>query len=291
MAQDYSTNLREALAMAGQRSTLAGRTMSPEQMAAIAQGVLTPYLGAYGTGMEQAYQADLEQAQAEKEYEMEQEALKQEEKAAETAAVGQFGSLALAGGHAYGVHGGGAATGAGTTSAGSVAYGGAYSEAAPATTGAGTGTTQGSVMTQGGWGSAFAFVGGGMVGYAVSPYGQQLEEGTGRPGSIITKPLPGGHSKRGGERMGMMATGAAGGGLATGGHPAGFIGGAVGGYLQENPETGKRGYQETYSWYIKPAWKGAIHDIKSIATVDVVKKVLQPREQIKKGYKRLKKLF
>lgn len=288
MHEQYGSTLREALAARGQQAGLMGRSLSPDEIAAIARGVLTPYLDPYGSGLQEAYEMDVQQAQYEKDLALEKEALKQQEKAAETAAVGQAGSAAVAGGALYEKYYG---TRGGETSAGSASYGGAYSESAGATTGGGTGTTQGGYWSQGGWGNAFAFVGGGMVGYGVSPYGQQMEEGTGRPGALVVKPLPGGHSERGGERLGMMATGAGAGYLSTGGSPAGAIGGAVGGYFQENPETGKRGYQESYSWHIKPAWKGAVHDIKSTATTEFAKKSLQPRSQIEKGWKRAKKLW
>lgn len=269
MAQDYSTNLREALAMAGQRSTLAGRTMSPEQMAAIAQGVLTPYLGAYGTGMEQAYQADLEQAQAEKEYEMEQEALKQEEKAAETAAVGQAGSAAIAGGMLYEKYYAGGQAGAGGGGGGA---------------GAGTTTTSGA-----GWGSAFAFVGGGAVGYTVAPYGQQAEEGIGGPTRMLFKPDPiGTNSRRRGQRLGMMATGGLAGGVATGGSPYGAAGGVVGGYFAENPETGKRGYQETWEYEIKPAYQKVVEPY---SIRPFFKPEAAARKSIMKTEKKLRKKF
>jgi len=300
MGQDYTTTLREALAASRQQAGLSGQQLTPQQQAGIAQGVLAPYLGVYGTGLQGAYERDVELARMEEEYDLAKMEQKQAEKTAETAAVSQFGSLALLGGHLYGPEGG-----AGTTAAGggAASYGGAFAESAPAASGggaAGTGTASGGAAT---WGNAFAFVGGGMVGYGVSPYGQQLEEGIGRPGSIAMAlpfgaPAPGGHHKKGGERLGMMAIGAGGGYLATGGNPIGAAGGALGGFLQENPETGKRGYQEIYSWYLKPAVKGTAHDIKQVGRIAgnvftdpgrVARKISLRGAQ--KAYKKVKKLF
>jgi len=52
----------------------------------------------------------------------------------------------------------------------------------------------------------------------------------------------------------MVAAGA-GSGTVAGGFPMGTIGGAIGGYFQKNPETGERGYEETYKYELKPAYK------------------------------------
>jgi len=289
MHQQYGTSLREALSASSQQAALTGRSLTPEEVSAIAQGVLTPYLAPYGGGLEQAYEMDVEQQRYNRELSEEKELLKQEQKAQETAAVGQAGSAAIAGGMLYEQYYGG---GAGASSSAGAGAGGTQGG------GAGTGTTQAGA---GGWGNAFAFVGGGAVGYAVSPYGQQIEEGTGGQSRIIfaTTPGPGG-SRRQGQRLGMMVTGAAGGYAATGGNPYGAAGGLVGGYMQENPETGKRGYQETYSYYIKPAWKGAAHDVRTAGRFvgggitqpeETVKKILSPKRAARKAYRKVKNLF
>ena len=278
MHQQYGSTLRDALLASGQQARLSGRPLSEAEIAEIAKGVLQPYLSPYGPGLEAAREMDIEQQQINKDLALEKERLRQEEKAEETQAVGQAGTGVLMSGQLYekyyGSGGGGGAAGGGAG-------------------GGEGGTTSGG---GGGWGNAFAFVGGGTTGYAASPYGQQLEEGTGRPGRIPMKAAPGGHSRRGGERLGMMGMGALAGGAVTGGNPYGAAGGAIGGYLQENPETGKRGYQETYSWYIKPAWKGAVHDIKSVGelagkAITDPTQVVKRMTNVKKGWKRVKKLF
>jgi hypothetical protein len=279
MHQQYGATLREAIAAGSQQAALTGRSLTPEEVSAIARGVLTPYLAPYGGGLEEAYEMDLEQQRYEKELAEERELMKQEEKAAETATVGQAGAAAIAGGQLYETYyGGSAAAGSGVG-------------------GAGAGAGGGSTTTTSGWGNAFAFVGGGAVGYAASPYGQQAEEGTGGMTRYVFKAIPGGSSRREGQRTGMMAVGGAAGGAATGGNPYGAAGGVIGGFMQENPETGKRGYQEAYSWYIKPAWKGAAHDVNVVAESYGPKSLVQPRKlikkatNIKKGLKKVKKLL
>jgi len=269
--RDYQSSLDEALRQVGMRERLAGKPLSPAERASIIQGILMPYSSQYAGGLE----AEAARAQEQERLEMQKEQMKQQQEAAEMAGYAQLGSLGLAGAQYYSTHSGGGGAGASGSSSGG-GGGGAYG-------------------TSGTWyGNAAAFGGGLAAGYYASPYGQQAEEGTGGLSRYPYKPigsLGGGGSRRTGQRLGMVSVGAGAGYLGTGGNPYGAAGGFIGGYLQENPETGKRGYQEDWEYRIKPAYQGTIQPAFKLArrtTAPFTDKYEQPVEQTKKILKKFK---
>jgi hypothetical protein len=192
-----------------------------------------------------AREREEEAARFDEEQELREQELRQQEEAAEVAGYTQLAQIGVGGAAQYAMTSGGGSGGAATTGHA-----------------AGSGSSTSSGGGGGGYGGpALAFVAGGAVGYGVSPYGQKLEEGTGGQTRAIFKADPFGGSRRRGQRVGMMAAGGIGGGVATGGNPYGAAGGVIGGYFQENPETGKRGYQEQWEYEIKPLYKSTIRPV------------------------------
>jgi hypothetical protein len=279
MNENYSTVLRQMLQRSRQQESLGGRALSPGERAAMIQGVLMPYTESYRTGMMAAREREEEAARYDEEQDLREQQLKQQEEAAEVAGYTQLAQIGVGGATQYAMTSGGGGGGAATSG-----------HAA----GSGSSTSSGG---GGGWGGpALAFVGGGAVGYGVSPYGQKLEEGTGGQTRAIFKADPFGGSRRRGQRVGMMAAGGIGGGAATGGNPYGAAGGVIGGYFQENPETGKRGYQEQWEYEIKPLYKSTVRPVARFATgaagrlfrsepTGVGKKVTKTVKKIKKKIK------
>jgi hypothetical protein len=165
----------------------------------------------------------------------------------------------------YAQQGGGYQTG--QTNAG---YGGGEG-GARGTTGTGSqGSTMGSKI-----GFGLQLAGAAYSGYKAAPMGAAFERqymGSYSPGYLGaggTAPIfqmTGGRNDREarqarGERIGMTGMGAIAGAMGGGGW--GAVAGAGGAQFQENPYSGKRGYQEEWKYSIKPAGKSAWRDIES----------------------------
>jgi len=264
--RDYQSSLDEALRQVSQRERLAGKPLSPAERAAIIQGILMPYSSQYASGLE----AEAARAQEQERLDMQKEQMKQQQEANEMAGYAQLGALGLAGAQYYSSSSSGGGGGAGTG-------GGGGGENTP----------------QGRGGLVGGFAAGVPAGYFASPYGQKAEEGTGGLSRYPYKPIGGilgGGSRRTGQRGGMLAVGGVAGTMA-GGFPAGTAGGMVGAYLQENPETGKRGYQEDWEYRIKPMYQKQIQPMINLAyrtTTPFTDKYEQPVEQTKKILKKFK---
>jgi len=296
--RDYQSSLDEALRQVGMRERLAGKPLSLAERASIIQGILMPYSSQYAGGLEAEAARAQEQERMDMQRDALKQQQEADKMAGYTqlASLGLMGTqyyMRTSGANTAATPAAGGGAGAGTTT-GTTAGGGAgaetgmaphgaYAESGSGTTTAGTGsggtkpygqgagagtgstswwTTEGRYGGQ--WyGPYVGFASGVGAGYAASPYGQQAEEGTGGLSRYPYKPIGGilgGGSRRTGQRLGMVSVGAGAGTLA-GGWPYGTAGGFVGGYLQENPETGKRGYQEDWEYRIKPMYEKGIEPV------------------------------
>ena len=95
---DYRTGIRETLAAQRRRASLTGRPLAPQERAAIAGGVLQPYVQQYAQDYMRGQELQQRQRQWEDVYDLRKKALKQEKEAAEIAGYAQLAQLGIAAG-------------------------------------------------------------------------------------------------------------------------------------------------------------------------------------------------